>query len=142
MPLRLGERVLGVLYANSTAPRSFAEHEINLLQIFANQAAVALENARLFADQHRRLQEVSMLQRVGLALNANLEIEDLLNEVVRAAVQLLGVQASGILLLDGGEFGAAETRYRSMRGYWEDGTFVAVPDYQRPRVGGWPTRSA
>jgi GAF domain-containing protein len=136
VPLRLGERVLGVLYANSSVPRAFAPHEINLLQIFANQAAVALENARLFADQDRRLQEVSMLQRVGMDLNANLDLDALLNEVVRAAVPLLGVQASGILLVEGGEFGNTETRYRAMRGYWEDGTLVAVPDYQRPRPGG------
>jgi serine phosphatase RsbU (regulator of sigma subunit) len=51
VPLRLGDRVLGVLYAHAAAPRAFAAHEIDLLQIFANQAAVAIENARLFEER-------------------------------------------------------------------------------------------
>ena len=51
VPLRVGERVLGVLYVNRTRPARFADHEVNLLQIFANQAAVAIENARLFEER-------------------------------------------------------------------------------------------
>ena len=63
VPLRLGEQVLGVLYAYADAPRHFADHEIDLLQIFANQAAVAIANARLFEERRtveRRLESENL----------------------------------------------------------------------------------
>jgi GAF domain-containing protein len=132
VPLRIGDRVLGVLYAGSDNPRVFADHEVDLVQIFANQAAVAIENARLFADQGRRLREIATLQELGMGLTATLELDTLLHAILRAVVQLLSVESSGVLLMDEGP----DAAFRAVVGLWQDGEFVMVPDVQPPRTGG------
>lgn len=53
LPLRVRERVRGVLWVHYNEPRRFADEDIHLLSYFANQAAIAIENARLFAETTR-----------------------------------------------------------------------------------------
>ena len=103
VPLRVGARVLGVLYANSTTPRHFAPHEVNLLQIFANQVTIAIENARLFEERGRRLKEIATLQQLGVSLTATLDLEAVLAEVARATLRLLSVASSRVLLIGEGQ---------------------------------------
>ncbi len=65
VPLRVGGVVTGVVYCdNRIIAGLFKAHELNLLQAVANQAAVALENARLLADARARLDEVARLRDV------------------------------------------------------------------------------
>jgi PAS domain S-box-containing protein len=65
VPLRVGGVVTGVVYCdNRIITGLFKAHELNLLQAVANQAAVALENARLFADARARLEEIARLRDV------------------------------------------------------------------------------
>ncbi len=53
-PLRLGNRTIGVIYADSqTRVSSFNERKLDLLRLFASQAAVAIENARLYRESQR-----------------------------------------------------------------------------------------
>jgi GAF domain-containing protein/anti-sigma regulatory factor (Ser/Thr protein kinase) len=57
-PIRLGERVLGVVEAYSTEPNHFSEDDTALLAAFADQAATAIESARLFGQTR----ELALLQ--------------------------------------------------------------------------------
>jgi GAF domain-containing protein len=57
LPLRTGERVIGVLDVQSTQPNAFTEEDINVLATLADQVAVAIENARLFSEARQALQE-------------------------------------------------------------------------------------
>lgn len=50
LPLEMGERVLGVLDLQSSRPARFSQEEIPVFQLLADQIAVALENARLYAE--------------------------------------------------------------------------------------------
>jgi len=50
LPLEMGERVLGVLDLQSSRPARFSQQEIPVFQLLADQMAVALENARLYAE--------------------------------------------------------------------------------------------
>ena len=64
VPLRLKEQILGALYVDShVAEAKFNEESQNLLHAFADQAAIAIENARLF-------DEVAESQRGGEAASA------------------------------------------------------------------------
>lgn len=53
IPLRIGERVIGVLNLESEQPAAFDEHAEQLLTAFANQLAIAIENARLYEQTKR-----------------------------------------------------------------------------------------
>lgn len=50
LPMVTGERKVGVLHVNYTEPHHFSDTEMQMLSIFANQAAIALENARLYQE--------------------------------------------------------------------------------------------
>ncbi len=50
VPLKLGENVIGVLFAANRRVRPFSEHEVALLVSLANHAAIAIENATLFQE--------------------------------------------------------------------------------------------
>jgi GAF domain-containing protein len=64
VPVLLQERVIGALAVGDLAGRVFSEEEIRLAQAFADQAAIALENARLYAEAtaHRREAEAARLE--------------------------------------------------------------------------------
>jgi signal transduction histidine kinase len=79
VPLQVKDRVIGVLEViNRQDGLPFVEDDQNLLAAFASQAAVAIENARLYTltDQelNARVEELSVLQRIDRELNASLDI--------------------------------------------------------------------
>jgi GAF domain-containing protein/HAMP domain-containing protein len=63
LPLMVGERVIGALDVQSTQEAAFGEDDINTLQGMANQVAIALENARLFQETQRSLEELRAANR-------------------------------------------------------------------------------
>lgn len=63
LPLIAGDRVLGALDAQSTRESEFDPEDIETLQTMANQVAIALENARLYQEAQRNLQDMRAIQR-------------------------------------------------------------------------------
>ncbi len=69
-PLLIGDRAIGVLTADSFKVRGYSQEDARILQIFAGQAAVAIENARLFdAEQHQRRLAESALAELKITQN-------------------------------------------------------------------------
>ncbi len=52
--LKVGNEIVGVMFANYRTPHRFSEEEVRILETFANYAAVAIQNARLFKREQRR----------------------------------------------------------------------------------------
>ncbi|MBA4380847.1 MAG: hypothetical protein C0393_09290, partial [Anaerolinea sp.] len=80
VPLQIKERVIGALEViNRKDGRPLVEEDQNLLAAFAGQAAVAIENAKLYTltDQelNARVEELSVMQRIDRELNASLDVE-------------------------------------------------------------------
>src|SRR3990172_2627550 len=68
LPLVVQGKSIGLVELQDTRTgRSFSEHEIYLAQTLCHQAAVAIENARLFQATHRQLEELKLLQQVANA---------------------------------------------------------------------------
>ncbi len=63
LPLRIGQRVVGVMNLAFAAPRSFDHAELRILELFADQAAMAIENARLYHDLRERVAELQRTQQ-------------------------------------------------------------------------------
>ncbi|MCB9110065.1 MAG: GAF domain-containing protein [Anaerolineales bacterium] len=59
MPLKFRQKVVGVMNIHFAEPRTFAESELRLLRLFADQAAIAIENSRLFNETQRLLKETA-----------------------------------------------------------------------------------
>ncbi|MEU7896677.1 helix-turn-helix domain-containing protein [Nonomuraea sp. NPDC049152] len=65
VPLRLGQRVIGVLMAANRSARPFAQEEVALLASLAAHAAVAIDNARLLQETRNALEELSHAHRIA-----------------------------------------------------------------------------
>jgi len=62
IPVKVGERVLGVLAARTRRPQGFSAEDLAMATAFASQAATALENARLYAQAQQAYEELSRTQ--------------------------------------------------------------------------------
>jgi PAS domain S-box-containing protein len=88
VPLTIGGRVTGVLAVGDVTGRGFGAEEIRRLQDFANQAAIALEKARLFALETSRREQLEALATVQRDLSAELDLDRLLGLIVERAGRL------------------------------------------------------
>jgi two-component system NtrC family sensor kinase len=101
VPLILGDRVLGALGAADEIGRVFDEDAIRLAQAFADQAAVALDNARLFEAAGRERRRLEVLYEVGARVASVHDAGEVLDRIVNEAVRMLGADAGGLRLLEG-----------------------------------------
>ncbi|MFO3796591.1 MAG: GAF domain-containing protein, partial [Anaerolineales bacterium] len=105
VPLELKERVIGVLEViNRRDGLPFRAEDAELLTAFAAQAAVAIENARLYTltDQEltARVEELSVLQRIDRELNASLDIQRAMRITLEWAMRQSGAEAGLIGMVD------------------------------------------
>jgi len=98
VPICLRNRVLGLLRLDSDIPGEFSAKDAQRLQPLANAAAIALENARLFAATRRQAEQLEALRQVSQDLAALRDLDTLLQHIVEQAIQLLGVDAGGMYL--------------------------------------------
>lgn len=99
-PIVFGNEVLGVINIQSAEPRSFDENDQRFLATVANQAGVALNNARLFSETRRNAQEMTTLFEVTQNLGGTLDLDETMLLVADAALRLLKVELCAVLRLD------------------------------------------
>jgi len=104
VPILKGDEVLGVIIIHYMgAVRPFTDKQIGLVETFADQAAIAIDNVRLLdALRHRTdelgrsVGELRALGEVSQAVNSTLDLETVLSTIVTKAVQLSGTEAGAI----------------------------------------------
>lgn len=104
-PLRIKEKIIGVIYAdNRVASGIFGDADRDMLAAFANQAAVAIENARLFREIRNHLQEITemrdLMNNVFESITSGvitIDREDQISLYNRAAERILGLPADSAL---------------------------------------------
>jgi GAF domain-containing protein len=99
-PLRSRDRVIGALVVYSRRPRRYSEEETALLAQFANLAAIAIENATLFAETERRRRAAESLAAVGRTLSEELDPDRVGQRVADSVCVLLGASSAAIYRLD------------------------------------------
>ncbi len=117
-PLWARGKILGAVYVdNRVRSGVFSESQLSTLATFANQAAMAIENARLFTmtDQAlaARVEELSILQRIDRELNTSLDFDRVMDLALEWAVKLADADGGMLLLL---EEGAETARVVASRG--------------------------
>jgi signal transduction histidine kinase/CheY-like chemotaxis protein len=104
--LREGE-VIGAFAIYRQEVRPFADKQIQVVENFAAQAVIAIENARLLTELRQRtndlgrsVSELRALGEVSQAVNSTLDLETVLDTIVAKAVQLSGTEAGAIYVFD------------------------------------------
>lgn len=100
VPLRVAGEIIGVISAFSITPGFLTERHQTLLESFADQAGIAIQNARLFEESQRRARETQALYEAGRAVNESLEVGETIRLILNQAREVLGVQSCGLFTLD------------------------------------------
>jgi signal transduction histidine kinase/DNA-binding response OmpR family regulator len=124
LPLVLKDEVAGVLLVEDREGRVFTDEEARLAEAFADQAALALENAELYVQAERRRREAEVLAELAQTINASPDLETILKRVAERARELCDADLARVALQ---EPGSDAMVFR----YWAGGR---VPDWQTLRI--------
>ena len=91
VPIKFGSRIIGVLDVESNVPNAFHPQDISIMYTLADQIAVALINARVFAEREQRIRELNVLVNVGQSLCDVIDLTPLLELVHDQVGTLLDV---------------------------------------------------
>ncbi len=100
IPICLNEQVIGFLNLASSKPNFFAANHTKHLQVFANQAAVAIQNARLHTQAETQAMNMASLNIAGQAMTSTLDLNTVLELVMKEANTLVGAEGTAVLLYD------------------------------------------
>jgi PAS domain S-box-containing protein len=101
VPLITGDEVIGGLGLFTTSNElTFDQEKVEMAQAIASMAAIAIKNARLYADTTQRAEESQALIRTAHSISASLDQDTVLHKIADEAKQLLRADASRIHLLD------------------------------------------
>ncbi len=101
LPLIVGERLVGVLSLHTRHRHRFADAELDLLMSFGSQAAIALDNARLFEDTMADREAAETLARVARTITESLDMSTVGQRIVESLLPLFGMQYAVLRLLQG-----------------------------------------
>jgi signal transduction histidine kinase len=115
VPIMVKERVIGAISLDRVGDQPpFSADEVSLCQTIANQAAVAIENARLYEKVTERMREATALYKVSNQLMRTLNPDQILEKVLDILQSFFGYLNCAILLVDEE---ARELEVRAARGY-------------------------
>jgi len=107
VPLIREESPIGAIAVGRPEPGPFSDNQIALLQTFADQAVIAIENVRLFkeleartTDLTRSVGELKALGEIGQAVSSTLDLETVLRTIVARANELAGMDGGAIYEYD------------------------------------------
>jgi GAF domain-containing protein len=107
VPLLRHDEAIGAISLTRREPGEFTDDEISLLQTFADQAVIAIENARLLSELQARTQaltrsvgELQALGEIGQAISSTLDLQTVLSTIVSRANQLAGADGGSVYEYD------------------------------------------
>jgi PAS domain S-box-containing protein len=100
VPVMARDRVVGVLTLVHPEAGHFNQDDLSLLKSIADQAGIAMENARLFAEIRRQVEATVALAESARVVTASLDMEDVLERILEQTIRTLDVEAASLALLD------------------------------------------
>ncbi len=91
IPLRASGEVIGMLAIDSRTAGAYTEEECQVADAFADLAAAAVRNARLFSTARRKIEELDAVKRIGAAVASRLEVDRLCEVVGENLVEIFSV---------------------------------------------------
>jgi len=112
VPLLAREQLVGVLTLVHPKPNAFLEEQLELMQAIADQAGVAVLNARLYTESQRQARVMTALAEGAAAMNASLRMDDVYQRILMQMMQALQVETVVLGMVDGGHL-----IFRAVAGY-------------------------
>ncbi|MCB0195222.1 MAG: GAF domain-containing protein [Anaerolineae bacterium] len=107
VPMIIGDRVIGVLYAVSSRNYEFHENDRQLLQTLADQASTAIENAHLYQEvrqraeaEHAAREQAEIIREATMALVSSVDLNKVLDSILTHLEQVVPYKSACIFLWD------------------------------------------
>jgi PAS domain S-box-containing protein len=101
VPLLAREKLVGVLTLVHPTPNAFSEEQLDLMQAIADQAGVAVLNARLYTESQRQARVMTALAEGAAAMTTSLRMEDVYQRILIQTMQALQVETVALGMLEG-----------------------------------------
>jgi PAS domain S-box-containing protein len=101
VPLVTGNKVLGAIAIQDyKTPNRYNEHDLRLLTSFASQTAIAIQNAKLFEETRRRVEDTARLNRLVTDLSQTLDLKTNLQTIANEIADITSALHVGIAMID------------------------------------------
>ncbi|HNT75353.1 MAG TPA: GAF domain-containing protein [Anaerolineae bacterium] len=135
VPLWVRERVIGALTIDCGAAKSYTPEEIRIVQAFAQQAAIAIQNARLFEKQRAERALAEALATAAAVVGNTLDLEQVLDRILEQTARVVNGDIFNIMLIKGDK--SRMVRWRGYENYAISGSEIAafdVPVSEYPKL--------
>ncbi|HEY76708.1 MAG TPA: GAF domain-containing protein [Thermoflexia bacterium] len=112
VPMRLGGQVIGAISVQAYRPEAYGPEDELFLSIIADQVAIAVENARLFAEEREQRQRAEALAAAAAAIGSTLDLEEVLDRILEELERAIAGDAYSVMVVEG-----EEARVVRHRGY-------------------------
>ena len=111
VPLIVGDELLGAIAISDADPlRTFDTDDVRLISLFAQQATIALTNARLYSDARRRAEEAETMRQASAIVASSLEQKQALRLILEQLALVIPCDSASILLPRGNELEIVDGR--------------------------------
>ncbi|GAB4448811.1 MAG: ATP-binding protein [Anaerolineales bacterium] len=100
VPLLAREKLVGVLTLVHTKPNAFSTEQLDLMQAIADQAGIAVLNARLYTESQRQARVMTALAEGAAAMNASLRMDDVYQRILIQTLQALQVETVALGMVE------------------------------------------
>jgi NtrC-family two-component system sensor histidine kinase KinB len=100
MPLLAREQLVGVLTLVHSQPNAFNAEHLDLMQAIADQAGIAVLNARLYTESQRKARVMSALAESAADINTSLRLDEVLERILNQTIQALQVETVALALIE------------------------------------------
>lgn len=100
VPMIYQDKAIGIVEVINKANGEFDQHDLEMLEVLTHSAAVAIENARLYDETHRRAKQLAVLHELDQAITTNLRITDVYRTFASHSARLLPYDHMSIILLE------------------------------------------
>lgn len=100
VPIIVQESCIGVITVQTIEPKDYSEDDITLLSTIAREVGGSIRNAQLYESMNHRLLELTTLYEIGQALTSTLDLDTLLNLIIKNSVSVTKAKGGVLRLLD------------------------------------------
>ena len=129
VPIQQRGKLLGFINLTQKIPNAFSEDQARKIQIFANFAASAIENAKLINEIQRVAQEMAALNEIIQRINADTHLEETLIATLHELKSIVPIDAFGITLYE------KQSHLVETHLYYPDGTKIDIPPFNLLETG-------
>ncbi len=100
VPMLIGDHVIGMIALDKEESGFYTQEHAQLAMTFATQAAIAIENTRLFQAEHDQRRQTKALEKAAAAVNSTLDLDQVLDRILEQVEQVVRGDAFNVMMVE------------------------------------------